>query len=290
MKTIFESAQKTLIWLGEEDEDTPVVMDCINRIPTLPRAPMESREVPESSLAIVKDMLAQEIRGPKSPAYQKRVAMGRLLNRGWFERAWVFQEAAVSSHVAVQIGSYEFDFVHFCAAVRAFCDVEQEKWRSFGRSLPMATRGYNTLEVVEYGRRVLAERSSSSENSNDPQSSQEKNASFVALMLRLAGLVQATDPATWSIPSWAFKTLQVQSLSRITLCLCRRSTLTQQDPSSKRRKVLMFLALLLLQNGPWACHHGRQIGHNDRLKEYHFTDQMSQAPSELVRPLHISGY
>jgi hypothetical protein len=193
MKTIFESAQRTLIWLGEEDADTPIFVDCINRIPTLPRAPLESREVPESSLAIVKDMVAQGIREPKSPAYQKRVAMGRLLNRGWFERAWVFQEAAVSSHVIVRIGSYEIDFVHFCTAVRAFCDVEQGNWRTFGRSLPIATRGYNTLEVVEYGRRVLAERSSGAENSKGPQNSREKNSGFVALMFRLAGLVQATD-------------------------------------------------------------------------------------------------
>ena len=194
MKTIFESAQKTLIWLGEEDEDTKVALECIHKIPTLPRVPMESREVPESSLAIVKDMIAQGIREPKSPAYQKRVAMGRLLNRGWFERAWVYQEAAVSSDITVQIGSHEIDFVHFCTAVRAFCDVEREKWRTFGRSLPIATRGYNTLEVVEYGRRVLVEASSRTKMLKEPQTKQKKNSSFVALMFRLAGLVQATDP------------------------------------------------------------------------------------------------
>jgi Heterokaryon incompatibility protein (HET) len=194
MKTIFESAQKTLIWLGEEDEDTPLALECINKIPTLARAPMESREVPGSSLAIVQDMLSQGIREPESPAYRKRVAMGRLLNRGWFERAWVYQEAAVSSHVTVQIGPHEIDFVHFCTAVRVFCDVEREKWRTFGRSLPIATRGYNTLEVVEYGRRYLVERNRSTENGKDPRSIQKRNASFVALMFRLAGLVQATDP------------------------------------------------------------------------------------------------
>jgi hypothetical protein len=194
MKTIFECAQKTLIWLGEEDEDTPLALECINKIPTLPSAPMESREVPQSTVIIVNDMLAQGIKEPESPAYKKRVAMGRLLNRGWFERAWVYQEAAVSSQVTVQIGSHKIDFVHFCAAVRAFCDVEREKWRTFGRSLPVATRGYNTLEVVEYGRRYLAAAHSRTEDGKDIVSNQKKNAAFVALMLRLAGLVEATDP------------------------------------------------------------------------------------------------
>jgi hypothetical protein len=194
MKTIFESAQKTLIWLGEEDEDTPLALECINKIPKLPRSPMESREVPESTLTIVKDMLSHGIGEPGSAAYTKRVAMGRLLNRGWFERAWVYQEAAVSSHVTVQIGSREIDFVHFCAAVRAFCDVEREKWRTFGRSLPVATRGYNTLEVVEYGRRLLARRNSSTEDGSGIGQRHDENADFVALMFRLAGLVQATDP------------------------------------------------------------------------------------------------
>jgi hypothetical protein len=194
MKKIFESAQKTLIWLGEEDEDTPLAVECINKIPTLPRAPMESREVPESALTIVKDMLAQGIREPQSPAYKRRVAIGRLLNRGWFDRAWVYQEAAVSSHLTVQVGGHNIDFVHFCVAIRAFCDVEREKWRVFGRSLPIATRGYNTLEVVEYGRRYLAESHKSIEDANDSGSSQKRNAGFVALMFRLAGLVQATDP------------------------------------------------------------------------------------------------
>jgi hypothetical protein len=194
MKKIFESAQKTLIWLGEEDEDTPLALECINKIPKLPRPPMESSEVPESTLMIVKEMLSQGIREPGSAAYTKRVAMGRLLNRGWFERAWVYQEAAVSSHVTVQIGSRDIDFVHFCAAVRAFCDVEREKWRTFGRSLPVATGGYNTLEVVEYGRRLLAGRNSSTEDGNEIGQMQDKNADFMALMFRLAGLVKATDP------------------------------------------------------------------------------------------------
>ena len=100
----------------------------------------------------------------------------------------------MSSHLTVQVGGHSIDFVHFCVAVRAFCDVEREKWRVFGRSLPIATRGYNTLEVVEYGRRYLAESHKSIEDANDSGSSQKRNAGFVALMFRLAGLVQATDP------------------------------------------------------------------------------------------------
>jgi hypothetical protein len=194
MKKIFESAQKTLIWLGEEDEDTPLAVECINKIPTLLRAPMESREIPEGAVTIAKGMLAEGIREPQSPAYKQRVAIGRLLNRGWFNRAWVYQEAAVSSHLTVQVGGHNIDFVHFCVAVRAFCDVEREKWRVFGRSLPMATRGYNTLEVVEYGRRYLAEARKSIGDADDSRNSQKRNAGFVALMFRLAGLVQATDP------------------------------------------------------------------------------------------------
>jgi hypothetical protein len=66
---------------------------------------------------------ALDIRQAQSPAYNKRVAIGRLLNRGWFDRAWVYQEAAVSSHLTVQVGGHSIDFVHFCVAVRAFCDV-----------------------------------------------------------------------------------------------------------------------------------------------------------------------
>ena len=204
MKKIFESAQKTLIWLGEEDEDTTLALECISKVPTMPRAPMFSREVPDTTLTIVKGMLGQGIKEPGSPAYKRRVAVGRLLNRGWFERAWVYQEAAVASSAVVQTGQHRVDFTQFCTAVRAFCDVERETWRNYGRSLTVATRGYNTLEVVEYGRRLLAEvhkdieddemtKDVGKEDSRTTEGNIKADTKFLGLMFRLAGLVKATD-------------------------------------------------------------------------------------------------
>ena len=194
MKSIFQSAHKTLIWLGEEDEDTPLAFECIRQIPALKHPPLESREVPSTTKTIVEAIIGKGIREAESPGYKARLVIGKLLNRGWFERAWVYQEAAVSSLVSVRIGSHEVDFRQFCTAIRAFCDVEREKWRSYGRSLSVATRGYNTLELVEYGRRYLAEDQKYTENAGKTDDGNEKDVKFLSLMLRLAGLVKATKP------------------------------------------------------------------------------------------------
>lgn len=192
MKDIFANADKTFIWLGETDEDSDLAIKVLNSVTHLrPLAESEQQEQTYSQEKTKATSLVNkaDLRNPNSAVTRNRTAIGRLLNRPYFGRAWIYQEAAVSRRALVKIGPHEIDFSLFSHAVTLYSDAEEQVSRDFGRSLSRSTKGPTTLGTIEVGRRKL--RSFTPEDGEEAD--QWTPTAFLNLLTRLAGTVKAKD-------------------------------------------------------------------------------------------------
>jgi Heterokaryon incompatibility protein (HET) len=185
MKKIFEKAQKTYIWLGESNDDTDFALAVLREI-----VPLESSTKPDTansdSSGRAEQLVAGGFRNPDSVATRRRNAVARLLNRPWFERAWIYQEAAVSKEAVVLIGRHELDFNQLCMAVEAFCNAEQKQVRnmqmSLANSMARVAWGYTTLRNIRQGREEFG------------KGRITISKSLQTILCRMAGTVTATVP------------------------------------------------------------------------------------------------
>ena len=101
MKDIFKHAKRTYIWLGENDEDSSLALQTLNEICPLDGSGHTSAE---HSTNMAKSLVNEGFRDRNSQVSLKRTAIAKLLNRKYFERAWICQEAAASKEIVVLIG------------------------------------------------------------------------------------------------------------------------------------------------------------------------------------------
>ena len=92
MGHIFASATRTTVWLGDESADSDVAMDFIGSLRK------------ETSDQLDDDSEIEQ------PCWR---AVNDLLQRKWWTRIWVVQEALMSQRVFVQCGEKRVDIVHF---------------------------------------------------------------------------------------------------------------------------------------------------------------------------------
>jgi hypothetical protein len=108
MGAIYLSADHVLAWLGEPNEDlTP---SFIHLIAAFRRRSDDGRKW-AASQALMKEKIELEFDPEKPTLKAKRfLAVQEVLNRPWFQRAWVFQEAVLPKQVKMVIGRYLFYF------------------------------------------------------------------------------------------------------------------------------------------------------------------------------------
>ena len=179
MHKIFQNATRTFVWLEEEDEDAQLALRALNLLPAVQRPLLGIFGAFASMTSQIPGNIDEGQSETESDVYRKHCAIGKLLNRRWFERAWIYQEAALSPRVDIVVGSSRLDFMHFSSAVLAYCESEQEKIRQYDESLVRITKGYNTLLLINARRR---------KNAANPT-----NKGLLALLCRLAGTVLAID-------------------------------------------------------------------------------------------------
>lgn len=154
MKDIYGRAKRTYIWLGESDPDSDLAIKTLGEICPLSGGETTSDQDRQRK---AEALVTQGFRDPASEASLSRSAIARLLNRKYFERAWIYQEAAVSKRLVVLIGDQELAFDRLCDAVNAYCAAEGDKLRrseiSLGNPLRNVAHGYNTLQAIRQGRR-----------------------------------------------------------------------------------------------------------------------------------------
>jgi hypothetical protein len=141
MADIYRNANMTVIWLGEEDEDGDTIADLDHGFES---APNNSRE---DDLNLARKLVdSSSVSGQR-----RRQAILHLLNRTWFGRAWIYQEAVVSPDVTFMYGSIEIPLGRVQRIVGSIGTLECAAG-GYARSMIMTTIGYDTLFLIVHGR------------------------------------------------------------------------------------------------------------------------------------------
>ena len=137
MGEIYARSSRTIIWLGEEDssrESLEALLQSSSRTSL-------SSQVQSASLPIeIKAEDVQHIEGLTS-----------LLNRDWFTRAWIFQEAVLGNDLTVYCGGLQMSFESLRRIVEAVKDYQYAKG-GYARSIMQSTVGCDTIELIQHGR------------------------------------------------------------------------------------------------------------------------------------------
>jgi hypothetical protein len=101
MAKIYTQAAKTIIWLGAEDEDSPLAFRLIRKLDAI------FDEFTIGRPRIVEAMERAAVTRPHGRAWQ---ALGKLMERRWWERVWVVQEVALARRAEVWCGAEREDW------------------------------------------------------------------------------------------------------------------------------------------------------------------------------------
>jgi hypothetical protein len=153
MKDIYQTAAKTLIWLGDDDTDTSLVAEMLRRLPSMPDSALaDTSYLQHCDQEILYEMIDFKICKDRL-AKNRRDALVGFLNRQWFGRAWVYQEAVVSADLAVILGDYFFSFDVLVRLVYStYTLAKEDSDRNTSRALKK-TKGYGTLRAMWDDRR-----------------------------------------------------------------------------------------------------------------------------------------
>ena len=91
MKDIYERARKIVVWLGPADTDGDLAIDVLAHLSSVAR-----RAKKVTATTPIDDAVFFHANG-KSIDEKSWAAVGRLLHRPWFERAWILQEISTPS-------------------------------------------------------------------------------------------------------------------------------------------------------------------------------------------------
>ncbi|CAG9996467.1 unnamed protein product [Clonostachys byssicola] len=126
MKQIYQNAEQVLIWLGRAGDDVDLLFDLMTQLER--RAMLHSnyrKQSPDSWRAIWPAMV-EEQGGTQSAVYVKRrTAMLELLQREWFRRIWVLQEAASARRALIVCGWRSISSRTF-ALIPSLMDIEPD--------------------------------------------------------------------------------------------------------------------------------------------------------------------
>ena len=145
MAEIYGKAQRTIVWLGEEDKDHNVLSEMVNLFASKP----SSNQL--NDLNIIRPLLDLRETSQITRGSWRRQALIRLLNRSWFSRAWVFQEAVKSPHVDILCGSLEMPLKVLMRLSQAAFHMEENE-KGYAHSLTKSTTGFDMLYQIEHSR------------------------------------------------------------------------------------------------------------------------------------------
>jgi hypothetical protein len=118
MGEIYRTAERTTIWLGESNENVQYAQELMQ---SLIDADSADGLAGASDVDVMRKMVGVE--APRDKASQLTSAITNFLNRDWFTRAWVFQEAVLSMDLKIRCGATECPFVLLKRVADAVCDI-----------------------------------------------------------------------------------------------------------------------------------------------------------------------
>jgi hypothetical protein len=108
MGQIYNNASQVLVWLGPEDESTPMALEMIERLSAGVVLTWDHRNcntITGSEAEVVQH-------GPEKSNFTPHhwISLSKLIQRPWFRRLWIRQEVQLASKVLVRYGYAEIDW------------------------------------------------------------------------------------------------------------------------------------------------------------------------------------
>ncbi|KAL9034023.1 MAG: hypothetical protein Q9180_005635 [Flavoplaca navasiana] len=126
MADIYESAAKVLIWIGPAADNSGLAIKALKKLASKIHVDWKLFSISAAS----EDDVGSEWLDHSIPApfnYQTWVAIGRILDRSWFSRLWVWQEVSLAHNGAVVIcGNSTMSWQNFCKAIISF--IQRPYW------------------------------------------------------------------------------------------------------------------------------------------------------------------
>ncbi|KAH7140406.1 heterokaryon incompatibility protein-domain-containing protein [Dactylonectria estremocensis] len=145
MGDIYKKSKRAVIWLGEEDGDKDVIEEMFTSLRNKTFTSVRDDAMLFANLLVEESTYTGLI--AMSPKQRRRQAVTRLLNRTWFSRVWVFQEAVVSPKVEVIYGSLKLPLKELFRLARAVFKVENAAG-GYARSIAKTTVPQNFFGLV----------------------------------------------------------------------------------------------------------------------------------------------
>jgi Heterokaryon incompatibility protein (HET) len=182
MEKIYSNAKCTLVWLGEDDGKSEAI----------DRLAQELAGMPNNSIVDDFELVKKRINEGTSISQ----TLTNLLNRRWFSRAWVYQEATVSKHVKVMCGDIQLSLETLLRLVCAVYTIENEQG-GYARSLALQSIGFDSLYLIQHGKGGCG----------DPECPRKevKDDNFLGLLMQALQQFEATDPHDLIYAFLAFK-------------------------------------------------------------------------------------
>lgn len=164
MADIYKKANRVVMWLGEDPEhfvyepvfgeeaDSELIGDMIKIFAESPV------EILTEDLRLARVLIDVRPLTHRNSIEQRRLtAILEVLNRPWFRRAWVFQEASLAQKLQIQYGSLEVQFEDFKRVIDAVSALEWSTGVQKTRSLAADTGGFEMIQHIYNARQGLVE-------------------------------------------------------------------------------------------------------------------------------------
>ncbi|KAL8998527.1 MAG: hypothetical protein Q9169_002470 [Polycauliona sp. 2 TL-2023] len=152
MADIYQTAKRTVVWLGEldiPDIDRDAIISATDR--TNFRPIEREYSTPEDQL-ILKDLIGFGAQDHSvDSGRRRRSILAGLLNRPWFTRAWVYQEVVVAQSGVVLCGSLEMEMDIFINLLDGVCNLDFQETGE-AASIMHASRGYKPMFAIREAR------------------------------------------------------------------------------------------------------------------------------------------
>ncbi|KAH7345819.1 heterokaryon incompatibility protein-domain-containing protein [Pyrenochaeta sp. MPI-SDFR-AT-0127] len=175
MDKIYYGAQEVLIWLGDEEDDSDRALSLIGEINAI------SRRLQSGQVLHLVNMEEHGLPPYRDPCWK---ALGRLMNRPWFQRVWTVQEAVFARKSTVFCGDKTISWsvltelmkedamtgvVHLLIGCEALCFYEKANSRTAHRQVRGITDLQRNRENPELGDITLVLRQFRDALSSDPK-------------------------------------------------------------------------------------------------------------------------
>ncbi|KAK3312636.1 heterokaryon incompatibility protein-domain-containing protein [Apodospora peruviana] len=155
MRDIYRQATRAVVWLGEHDDDTDVLEDMYQKLDISP--PVQSVSNPAITMLnyeLLRALVGLSPEGDNISSGPLDV-LERFLNRAWFRRAWVYQEAVVASRVEMIWGHLSLPFEFIVNLIQTIYSITKGGRDGGWHKRLKSTAGFAPLRAIHHHRMEL---------------------------------------------------------------------------------------------------------------------------------------